>query len=235
MAHYSLRDNPFTADPADRVAKVEDVRSYSTADIIQMVIDEGSTLNRADIEGAVKSFFEKCAKVVSEGGNLNTELVSTSLSISGVFENADDSFDPKRHTLKINATAGSALKDALKKVKLTKVAAASTDPNIVSVADKVTGAVDGDIKAGSVIKLSGNRLKFDASDNEQGVFIIGKDGEKRHLAVIENIPSSVVVLLPADLTAGEVSLELRTKMTASQDKGKKLKCARYGKSLSIIA
>ena len=234
MADYSLRDNPFTEDPADRIAKMENVRSYTKADIIQMVLDEGSTLNRADIEGSVNSFFEKCAKVVAQGANLNLDILSTSLSISGVFESADDSFDSRRHTLKLNATAGALLKDALKSVKLTKVEASSTDPNIVAVTDKVTGAVDGDIKAGSVVQLSGNRLKFDAADAEQGVFVITEGGETRCDTVIENRPARVVVLLPATLAAGEAEIELRTKLTASQSAGKTLKRVRYGRTLTVV-
>ena len=235
MADFSLNDNPFTADPADKIAKIENAQSYGVSDLVQMIIDEGSTLNRADVEGSISSFFEKCAKVVSQGGNLNLPILNTSLSISGVFVNADDVFDPKRHSLKLNANAGSLLKNALKKVKLTKIAPKNNAPNIVSVTDKITGAVDGDIKAGSVVKLSGNRLKFEENDAEQGVFFVQDGVAKRQTTVLDNKPASVVVIVPSDLVAGEVKLELRSKLNANATAGKTLRTAVFAKNLTVTA
>lgn len=99
----------------------------------------------------------------------------------------------------------------------------------------MTGSVDGEIKAGSVLSLSGNRLKFDAADEEQGVFLSTEAGEKRCGTVIENRPAKVVVLVPADLAAGEAEIELRTKLTASQSAEKTLKRVRHGKTLTVVA
>ena len=42
-------------------------------------------------------------------------------SIAGVFANAQDSFDPKRHAVRINLNAGNRLQESLSKIELRRV------------------------------------------------------------------------------------------------------------------
>ncbi|MCH5291643.1 MAG: hypothetical protein J1D88_07830, partial [Treponema sp.] len=50
--------------------------------------------------------------IIANGGHLNTPLINTSFSITGVFANMADSFDKTRHAVKLNVNAGSALREA---------------------------------------------------------------------------------------------------------------------------
>ena len=165
---------------------------------------------------------------------MNTPLINTSFSITGVFTNQTDSFDKARHAIKLNVNAGSALREAASKATVQKVETASTDPYITGVTDKVTGDST-TIKAGSVMELTGARLKFDASDEEQGVFALTASGEVRCSTVIENKPARLLVLLPADITAREFSVEVRTKIIGSSGKAlKTMKKGTYGKVLTAV-
>ena len=197
MANYSLRDNPLTEDPNDKLPQLEGVRSFTKEEIIERILKRGNTMTRTDLLAAINAYAEEIAFITEEGNTVNTPLLNTSLSISGVFVNGEDSFDPRRHTLKINAQAGTAL------------------------------------KAGSVIELTGARLKFDTADSEQGVFFIGEDGEIRLSQVVENKPSRVLALLPADTAAGTYTVEVRTKNTGNKTDGKALKRGSFDRTVTV--
>ena len=163
-----------------------------------------------------------------------TTLFTTSFSITGVFKNPADSFDKTRHAIKLNVNAGTALREAAAQAKAQKVETASTDPYITSVTDKVSGDCAA-IRAGSVMEITGSRLKFDAADAEQGVFAVTASGAVRCEPVLENKPARVMVMLPASVEAGEFSIEVRTKIIGSTGKPlKTMKRGSFGKTLTAV-
>lgn len=236
MANYSLRDNPLTDDPNDKIAQLEGVRSYTKDEIIERILNRGNTMTRTDLLAAINAYAEEVAFITAEGSTVNTPLLNTSLSITGVFTSGDDMFDQKRHSLKVNVSAGSALRDAALKVRLTKVQGASTGPWITGVRDTLSAAEDvsGLLRAGSVIEISGSRLKFDAADGEQGVFLVSGGGETRCEQVIENKPSRVLAVLPA-VAPGEYTVELRTRNTGSRTGGRLMKKGTFERTVTVTA
>ena len=234
MIKYNLRENLLTADPDDCMAQVTDARTYTQEDIAAEMLKRGSSLTAADIAAYQKLEVEVCKEIIADGGNLSTPLITTNFSITGVFTNQTDSFDKTRHAVKLNVNAGAELRTAAQSAKVQKVEGASTDPYITSVTDKVTGDTS-TIKAGSVMEITGSRLKFDASDAEQGVFALTASGEIRCVTVIENKPARLMVLLPADIPAGEFSVEVRTKLTGTRGaSGKTLKKGGFSKVLTAV-
>lgn len=235
MIKYALRENLLTAEPDDYMAQVTDAKVYSLDEVIDRMTRRGTTVTRTDIVAIMQLYGEECAAIVEEGGCLNTPLVNTSYSITGVFAGEDDSFDKSRHTLKLNVTPGTLLKEAVKKAKTTKVESSSTDPYITKVSDKVSASTS-EVKAGSVMEILGSRLKFDAGDSEQGVFAVSSSDGKAYRCpvVIENKPARVIVLLDASVPAGEFTVEVRTKISGSSNTLKNLKTGVYRKSLTAV-
>lgn len=231
MADYSLKDNPFSKVDGEKVAQIENSSSYTLDDLIKLGEKEGIISNPHDFRANVEKFFKMCENVVSQGGNLNLPIVTTQLSIAGVFNGADDVFDAKRHALKINASAGLALKKAVGDVKLTKVEAKSKLPNITAIVDRVTNKVDSEVKIGSTVQLSGNRLRFDADDAEQGVFLVGDTGVKRCEPVFDNKPGTLLFVIPLGTEAGPAHFEVRSKVSGDNSKVKNM---RIGVSKQIM-
>ena len=231
---YRLDNNPLTADPNDCMAQVVDSNVFDQAAIRREMIKRGTTLTEPDLAAYQNLETEVLKDIVENGGTINTPLFNTSFSISGVFTDENDSFDKSRHAVKLNVNAGVALREALGKVSTQKVEGKSTDPYITRVRDKISG--DGSvIKAGSVIEITGSRLKFDASDSEQGVFALTSSGEVRLSTVIENKPARLVLLFPADFAAGDFSIEVRTKLGSDRKSTTKtLRTGKYNKPLSAI-
>ena len=236
MLKYSLRENLLTPAPDDYMAQAADVRSYTLDEIIDLMMEKGTTLTRADVAATLQVYGEVVSAIIKDGSAVNTPLMNTALSISGVFDGANDSFDKKRHTVNLNLTAGTLLRDAVTKVKCEKTEAASTDPYITEVADIVSGKVNEVLTKGGVVQLLGSRLKFDAKDAAQGIFFVPETGNPVRAAVIaENKPARLMAIIPADLAAGTYYIEVRTKILEGNKSGKTLKTGRFNKALTVAA
>ena len=234
MLKYALRENLLTPEPNDYMAQVTDSQSYNLEKIIDKMIERGSTLTKADITATMQIYTETICSLLEEGFQINTPLINTSMSISGVFDGATDSFDSSRHNVNINITPGTKLKETLSKVKTQKVEAASTDPFVTEVKDIVSGKVNESLTKGGILQAVGARLKFDNSDEAQGVFLVPETGSAVRCGVVaENKPARVMAMIPADITAGTYYLEIRSKMDSSGKATKNLKVGRFNKALTI--
>ena len=235
MLKYALRENLLTAAPDDFMAQVQDVRSYTLDEIIDAMMQKGSTLTRADVSAVLQIYGEVCASLIADGSALNTPLMNTSLSISGVFNGANDAFDKKRHTVNLNISAGTALKVALGKIKCEKTGTTSTDPYINEVKDVVSGKVNEVLTKGGVVQITGSRLKFDAKDSSQGIFFVPETGNPVRATVIaENKPARLMAIIPADLQAGTYYIEVRSKHSGGGKPLKAVKAGRFAKPLTVV-
>jgi len=211
------------------------VRSYTLDEIIDLMMDKGTTLTRADVAATLQVYGEVCSSLIKDGSAVNTPLMNTSMSISGVFDGANDSFDKKRHTVNLNITAGTLLRDAVTKVKCEKTEGVSTDPYITEVTDIVTGTVNTTLTKGGVVQLVGARLKFDAKDTAQGIFFVPETGNPVRAAVIaENKPARLMAIIPADLAAGTYYIEVRSKHSGGGKPLKAVKAGRFAKLLTVV-
>ena len=236
MLKYSLRENLLTPAPDDYMAQATDVRSYTLDEIIDLMMEKGTTLTRADVAATLQVYGEVVSAIIKDGSAVNTPLMNTSMSISGVFDGANDAFDKKRHTVNLNITAGTLLRDAVTKVKCEKTEGVSTDPYITEVTDIVTGTVNTTLTKGGVVQLVGSRLKFDAKDTAQGIFFVPETGEAVRAAVIaENKPARLMAIIPAGLKAGTYYIEVRTKISSSPKPLKNVKTGRFFKALTCNA
>ena len=234
MLKYALRENLLTPEPNDYMAQVTDSQSYDMEKVIDKMIERGSTLTKADITAVMQIYSETICSLLEEGFQINTPLINTSMSISGVFNGATDSFDSSRHNVNINITPGTKLKETLSKVKTQKVEAASTDPFVTEVKDIVSGKVNESLTKGGILQAVGARLKFDNSDESQGVFLVPETGNAVRCGIVaENKPARIMAMIPADITAGTYYLEIRSKMDSSGKATKTLKVGRFNKALTI--
>ena len=235
MLKYALRENLLTAAPDDFMAQVQDVRSYTLDEIIDLMMEKGSTLTKADVKAVLQIYGEVVSTIIKDGSSVNTPLMNTSLSISGVFNGANDVFDKKRHTVNLNISAGTALKAALGKIKCEKTGTTSTDPYISEVKDIVSGAVNAELTKGGVVQVTGSRLKFDAKDAAQGIFFVPETGAPVRAAVIaENKPARLMAIIPADLAAGTYYIEVRSKHSGGGKPLKAVKAGRFAKPLTVV-
>lgn len=233
---YALRENLLTPAPGNYMAQVADVRSYTLDEIINLMMEKGSSVTRADAAAVLQVYGEVCALLVANGAALNTPLMNASMSISGVFDGANDSFDRRRHAVNLNMTAGTLLRDALASVKCEKTQIASTDPYITEVKDVVSDTVNSALTKGGIVQITGSRLKFDAKDETQGIFFVPETGAPvRATVVAENKPARLTALIPQTLDAGIRYIEIRTKLLDNNKSLKTMKTGRFAKPLTVTA
>ena len=236
MLKYALRENLLTPAPDNYMAQVADVRSYTLDEIINLMMEKGSSVTRADAAAVLQVYGEVCALLVANGAALNTPLMNASMSISGVFDGANDSFDRRRHAVNLNMTAGTLLRDALASVKCEKTQIASTDPYITEVKDVVSDTVNSALTKGGIVQITGSRLKFDAKDETQGIFFVPETGAPvRATVVAENKPARLTALIPQTLDAGIRYIEIRTKLLDNNKSLKTMKTGRFAKPLTVTA
>ncbi len=236
MLKYALRENPLTPDENDYMAQVADSRSFSIEEIIDLMIQRGSTLTKADTRAALQIYGEVVSNIIADGNNINTPLVNTGLSVSGVFKGASDGFDPSRHSIKLHINAGTLLNDALRKVHCEKVQATDTNPYIAEVVDIVSGKANSVLTTGGIVQITGSRLKFDDLDDVQGIFFVPESGESVRCEIIaENKPARLMALIPKDLPQIEYYVEVRTKLSPGGKELRNLKVGRFTKSLTRIS
>ena len=234
MLKYCLRENLLTPAPDDYMAQMTDVRSYTLDEIIDAMMEKGTTITRADVAATLQVYGEVCSSIIADGSAINTPLMNTSMSISGVFNGANDVFDKKRHTVNLNLTAGTLLREAAAKVKCEKTETVSTDPYITEVTDVVSGKVNTVLTKGGVVQLTGSRLKFDQKDEAQGIFFVPETGTPVRAAVIaENKPARLMAIIPADLAQGTYYIEVRTKHSGGGKPLKAVKTGRFAKPLAV--
>jgi hypothetical protein len=234
MLQFTLVENLLTPALNDYMAQPVNVRSYTLAEIVRRILSRNTGLSEAQLTASVNEFIEEVGLITEEGDTVNTPLVNTNLSISGVYDGAADNYDSKRHRTKINANAGSRLVTALAKVKPQKVNVAEPVPHILEVKDIVSDTVNETLTPGGVLQLRGSRLKFLPAEAGNGVFLINEQGVERQLTVIvENKPARLMLLLPADLSDGTYWVEVRSTYSSAGKPAKTLKTGRFPKTLTV--
>jgi hypothetical protein len=207
---YVLHENNLTSDPGDYAAMVQPSASAELEDVIERVIEGGSTISRPDIFGVLEDFVRAIENMVLEGTSVNTPLANFGASIKGVFDGQADSYDPNRHQVTATVTPGSRLRAAVRKrAQVVKGEAFKPRPNPLEYTDLNSGERNSVLTPGGLGQVIGHRLKFDPADANQGVFFVGDAGATRAEVVGRNKPGELMFLVPAGLASGEYTLQVR--------------------------
>jgi len=217
------------------MAQTTNVRSYTEDEISDLILSSGAGLTKSDVLSVLQAEKEVICRIIADGGAVNTPLFNAQPSISGVFNGAGDTFEPSRHKVKINLSAGTELRKAIKQVRTKKVTVAEVEPVINEVKDVATGSVNEYLTAESIIQITGARLKFLPNDPTNGIFLIHIDsGEETRLEIVaENKPARLMAMLSPISQGGEYYLEVRTTYSTNLKPAKTLKIGRFRRVLSI--
>lgn len=215
---YALFENHLTSDPNDYMAKVQTLGTKSLEDVIDVMINRGSTVTKADALSVLEEYSAALEQCLRDGHSVNTPLFNISPSIRGVFYGKDDPFTPSRHRLRINMTPGVRLRQLEEQIQLERVSPVHPTPDLEDFEDVTSETRNATVTPGGLARLRGSRLKYEPNDPAQGIFFIGSTGtETRVDNIVRNKPGELNFLIPDTLAAGTYTLQVRAKLEGVND------------------
>jgi hypothetical protein len=216
MLEYTLEANELTENPSDLRAQVVNVPSATQEDLINRIMEIGAGLTRSDVLSVFEAEKQVIARIIADGGAVNTEIFNAFPSISGVFETPDEPFDPTKHKVHIKLQPGTALRSAVAEVRTRRVAAVVTGTVITAVTDLKTGAINSTLTPGRDLKISGVKLRIAGKEGDVGLYFVPEAGDPVLVDITDivvNNPSELIALTPA-LAAGTYRVRIVTQYSS---------------------
>jgi hypothetical protein len=211
---YALFENHVTSDPDDYCGVVEISGSADGDDLVQDIIDQGSTVTRADILAVTANLKLALQRRLEMGQRVNYfGVVDCFPRIKGVFNGPTDPWDASRHRVDVGCNPGSDLREAVRvEATVERVEAVKPRPNPVEYRDVGSDTTNDQVTVGNVGQLSGSRLKFNPAKSDEGAYFIPASGAAVKVTEFQkNKPGQLVFLIPATLVPGTYHLEVRAR------------------------
>lgn len=217
--NYYLVDNTMTPDPNDRRAVVLPRQSFSINAIIDQMISRGSTVTKAEALSVYEELSLAMENILKEGNSINTPLFKVTPTITGVFVNDEDSFDPERHEVKLRINPGLRLRQTEAKIMVERTTGVRPQPTPIHFDDYGSETQDDIITSEKTGRITGSLLKFEESDPQQGVFFVNlANGSVKQVTgkFVKNKPGELIFSNPAGLTPGTYRLEVRAVLVGTK-------------------
>ncbi len=207
---YSLRINSFSESQDDYTAIVQSKGTLYREDIIDEIAASGSTLTKPDISAVFELNDHVIIKLLKEGYNINLGTVHYMVTIRGVYNGLDDTYDKNRHQLAPRLQAGNDLKKSfLSDVNVKKVPASSNLPQPIEFTDLASKEVNSIMTPNNMGKICGYKLKVDEENENSGIFLINETNEEMKIEVLgNNSPSTLLFHIP-NIPSGIYNIEVR--------------------------
>jgi hypothetical protein len=183
--------------------------SKTEEDLIDYMIDRGSTVTRAEAKAMLEEYGAAIIFFIKQGFTINTDLFKLAPSISGVFTDKNDSFDASRHQVNINALVGARMDNVPQMIKLEKISRTPSSPFPEDLLDVTSNTENSTLTPGGTVKLTGKDMKINPEVPEQGIYLVNGVKTTKVATFITTRPSELVFVLPATLTKGDYTLEVR--------------------------
>lgn len=234
-----LRPNALTKDnDKDCIAHVHlNGATLTNEDVAERIIGERSEYRKDTIlnilklrDNTVKSFIQECS-------SFRDGLVQITPRISGVWENEASNFDPAVHKRTVDLVPTADLRNMLDGITVKVMGTSSASAKITAITDSATGLKDGTITIGDDIIIDGEKIKItDEADQSQGIFIVDSTGTEHRVTrrLTVNKPSHIIARVPSTVTAGAVTVKIRTNYSGSKNPLSAIREITYGYECTAI-
>ena len=219
--NYCLLENNLTSDPNDYAAQVKITSSADLEQIADRMIEQGSTVTKADILAVLEDTIKASEGLLLEGYRVQLGgLCELFPRIKGVFNGITDTFDSSRHRVDVGANPGIRVRKAVRNgANVAKQETIKPTPALLEYVDLGSGETNSTITPNNIGTINGHRLKFDPSQADEGIFFIAipTGTELKVTAVQRNKPGQLVFMVPDMPTGGTLNLEVRARFTEDGD------------------
>ncbi|WP_161531156.1 DNA-binding domain-containing protein [Riemerella anatipestifer] len=208
-----LRPNLLTKDdPNDFVAVPLLGGSLGITEIVNALKKEGMEIQTETAVDIITRFNRKASELVLNGYSVNTGLVYMRPAIKGVFY--DKTWDKEKHSVYVNVNQGLDLRKAVADTKVEILGEQSSPMSVFSITDKATSKADGTLTKGKNAEIKGTYIKIDGDNLKNGIVFKNLDNQNEVKLLAEHIvlnePSRLLILVPANLEAGNYELSITT-------------------------
>ena len=232
----NLYENLLTDDPGDLTAKVISERTLTVADICKAAVNRAKAPTTAEaMEFNTMLFLKEMAYQLMNGYAVNAEYFTASAQIRGVFHNARETFNPKKHSVLFRFNQGALLRRQIPNVTVQIMGPGESGIIISHVVDQKTGSVNDLLTPGGTLKIRGGKLKIAGDHPDAGIAFEDETGaafkvEERDIIV--NRPAELIVQIPA-LIPGKYRLVIGTQFCGSNILLKDIRTAVYEKIFTV--
>jgi hypothetical protein len=217
-----LIPNLLTEDTNDFYAKVISERPLSIADICASAVSRGQAPSTAEaMKINVELFLKEMGYLLKDGYSVNTGWFTATPHIRGVFANAQDKFDPARHSVCFLFHQGDTLRKGLDDVSVEIIGMGEAGAVITSITDVKSGSVNDRLTPERNLRIRGSKLKLAGDHPGVGVYFVDEatgDSVKVEASdIVGNNPAELMIITPS-LATGQYRLEVRTQFTGSGGK-----------------
>ena len=214
MIRYSLTKNTMNPDSNGYIAKIKQLKKTGLDEILDHMTDEGTGLTRPQALAYFEKLIQTFEYFIEERGSVNTPLCCIQTSITGIFRDKQDTFDPKRHHIHLRIKPGIRLKNLKQRLKLQKEERPEQAPCPGFFLDIASKTFNETVTPQSIATLQGKNLKFDSEDLEQGIFFIPEDSSKSTVRVnaYSSITTTEVHFLIPSMPPGNYTVLIKSIM-----------------------
>lgn len=237
---FDLRENTMTKDvKEDYVANVRTLKSLTIDDIARAIVSERTEYRQETIVAIANLIDEKIRQSVCQGNTVVTGSALYSPSITGVFMGKTGTFDPAVHTCTVNVMPAKALRDEVATVsaQFTGYVKDLGGARIGLVKDTATGRTDGTLTPGSIVEVTGNKIKSVNADGSSigRVVLVNTEtqAETDITSLAINDPSRLMFSVPASLPEGTYKLRVETYFSTGNTTLKSLRSIDYDRDLIV--
>jgi hypothetical protein len=229
---YVLKKNHLVDDPNRYAASVRISGSAGLEDIADRIVDQGTTVRKADILAVLENAIQVSDTLLQDGFRIQLGgLVDLFPKIKGSFEGPTDIYDPSRHQVDVAAMPGKRLRDSFREqasvvreesvkpvpslVKFSTLGSTSQGEQAQEPADSAAPLT---VTAGTIATINGYRLKFNTAKSDEGIFFVNTMGVpviKVDNAKIQRNTAGQLIFLTPSLVVGTYWIEVRTRYTTN--------------------
>lgn len=216
---YSLHENHLPNGGNSYRARVEYTSLVDVEGVLDRMVLQHSTVTRADMLAVLEEFLNAVLELLLLGMRVVTPFGEFGLTIKGSFDSTEDRFQASRHQLELVLKPGKRLEREFKRqAKAKKVEGNVPYPALYGYTNLADPAAANSLIPGQMAQVTGRSLKFDPSDERQGLFLIPlteTDSTEppgppiRVSQVGHNTSHKLLFLIPSPLSPGSYRLEVR--------------------------
>lgn len=211
-SHFRPEPNRFDPETRDYVPISHSSNSVNEEQFFLEADEYHSTLTPVDLRAAFEVIKATAARMVRQGRNVNTSLFKIRNSTRGRIS-LNGTSAPVESS--VSLIPGVVLVEAAKQNIPVRTAYGPLDrPGVLFYADDLSGMFNRVATIGGQGQLIGERMRFDPSDPNQGVFLVDVESGEAFKAGVSSgsiEPGSMTITIPSSLVAGRTyALEVRS-------------------------